>query len=95
MKKPNGHFLIYLLPLLHLCACITIVLANVDRGWEYLGLIDFPASVLALAIAFNFDHPLLLFGVIGTLWWYFLSRAAEVMGTRLLNLIQKRRERIS
>ena len=77
MKKPNGQFLVYLLPLLHLCACIIIAFASITKGWEYLGLIDFPASALIVAIDYNFDHPLLLFGVFGTLWWYFLSRVAE------------------
>jgi hypothetical protein len=95
MKKPKGHFLVFLLPLLHLCTCIIIVLAQLGKGWEYLGLIDFPASVLIVAIDYNFDHPLILFGVFGTLWWYFLSRGAEIMGARLLTIVQKRRDRVS
>jgi hypothetical protein len=95
MNKSTGHFLVYLLPLLHLCACIIIVLAQVGRGWEYLGLIDFPASVIIAAMDYNFDHPLFLFGVFGTLWWYLLSRGAQIMGARLITTVQERRERVS
>jgi hypothetical protein len=40
--------------------------------------IDVPASVLAIALLYNFDHPLIVFGIIGTPWWYVLSRAAEI-----------------
>jgi hypothetical protein len=77
MKMRNGHLLVNFLPLLHLCACVVMDLGQVSKGWEYLGVIDFPASVLVGAIGYNFDHPLVLFGVLGTLWWYFLSRVAE------------------
>jgi hypothetical protein len=94
MKKPTlSHALVYLLPLLHLCACVVVAFAHVGRGWEYLGLVDIPASVLIVAISYNFDHPLILFGVFGTLWWYLLIRGAEIIGTRLLIIARRLRER--
>lgn len=34
-------------------------------------------SVIIVATGYNFDHPLVLFGTLGTLWWYLLSRAVE------------------
>jgi hypothetical protein len=46
-------------------------------------LVDIPMSVIILAISYSFDHPLLLFGTLGTLWWYLLSRAADMIGSRI------------
>jgi len=48
-------------------------------GWGYLLMIDIPMSVIIGAIAYSFQHPLILFGTLGTLWWYFLSRLAEMI----------------
>jgi hypothetical protein len=74
--------LVHLLPFLHLCACLTIALAHLESAWRYMFLIDVPMSVVVGAISYNFDHPLLLFGTLGTLWWYLLSRAAEMFFRR-------------
>jgi hypothetical protein len=83
--------LIYMLPFLHLCACMIIALARLESGWGYLLFVDAPASILILAESYNWDHPLILFGVFGTLWWYLLSRAAEIFGTSVLTAIRKSR----
>jgi hypothetical protein len=78
------HFiLVHLLPFLHLCACLTIALAHLESAWQYMILIDFPMSVIMIAISYNFDHPLLIFGTLGTLWWYLLSRGAEIVFGKL------------
>jgi hypothetical protein len=58
---------------------MTIGIARLDSAWQYLFLIDVPMSVIIGAISYNFDHPLLLFGILGTLWWYLLSRGAEII----------------
>jgi hypothetical protein len=77
------HFiLVHVLPFLHLCACLTIAFARLESAWQYMMLIDVPMSVVIVAISYNFDHPLLLFGTLGTLWWYLLSRAAEMFFRR-------------
>jgi hypothetical protein len=34
--------------------------------------VDFPVSILLFALVWRFGHPLLWFGVLGTLWWIFL-----------------------
>lgn len=81
-KQPSA--LVYLLPFLHLCACLVITVARLESAWEYMMFVDAPASVLIISVSYNFDHPLILFGVIGTLWWYLLSRAAQIWGTRLI-----------
>ena len=36
-------------------------------------------SVIILTISYDFNHPLIVFGILGTLWWYLLSRAAEMV----------------
>ena|SRR2546425_8069205 len=92
MTRSRVRFLlIYLLPSLHLCACLTIALARLESGWQYMMLIDVPMSVIIVAISYNFDHPLLLFGSLGTLWWYLLSRAADMIGTRVFATIRRHR----
>lgn len=71
-------------PLLHLCACVVIVLGHIDVGWEYLGFVDIPASILVMGISYNFDHPFILFGIIGTFWWWVLGQIAEIVASKLL-----------
>jgi hypothetical protein len=41
---------------------------------------DIPVSFIVLVVSYNFDHPLILFGIVGTTWWYLLSRAAADRG---------------
>lgn len=82
---------VHLLPFLHLCACLTVALAGFESGWQYMTMIDAPASVLVIALIYNFDHPLVLFGIVGTLWWYLLSLAVAFCWARLSAAIQKRR----
>ena len=90
LSKPKTRFvLVYLLPFLHLCACLAITLENIESGWQYLILIDFPVSLVGVVMMFLYDnnqilyHPLLWFGTLGTLWWYFLSRTAEYVFNKL------------
>jgi hypothetical protein len=81
-KRRLRFILVHLLPFLHLCACLTIAFAHLESAWQYMMLIDVPMSVIIVAISYIFDHPLLLFGTLGTLWWYLLSRAAEMLFRR-------------
>lgn len=83
--------LVHLLPFVHLCACLTITLAPLESGWQYLIIVDAPASVLIVTLIYSFDHPLIVFGTVGTLWWYLLSRGAEIWGTRLFATVRNRR----
>ena len=46
--------------------------------------VDFPFSALLIIFDWRYDYPLLWFGVFGTLWWYLLSREAEVILDRFL-----------
>jgi len=85
--------LIHLLPLLHLCACFVAAFGRLSSGWEYLTYMDFPVSVLVLSASYSFDHPFILFGAIGTLWWYLLSRLGEIWITRLICYMRGRARR--
>lgn len=73
---------VYLLPVLHLCASLTMPLGYYIRRldflgtvWTYLMLIDLPISLVTFALAWK--HSVLAatwLVVVGTLWWYLLSR---------------------
>lgn len=75
MPKSNSYRTwIYFLPALHLCGCIVIAFGHFQSGWEYLTFyIDYPISIFITSLLYSFDHPLVLFGIIGTLWWSLLS----------------------
>jgi hypothetical protein len=78
----------YLFPLLHLCLCISITLGHFESGWEYLIFyIDFPISVLVMSALYSFDHPLILFGIVGTIWWFILSWLISTWICRLVDTI--------
>jgi hypothetical protein len=40
--------------------------------WFFVFVIDFPFSIALLPIL-DVVHPLLVFGVLGTLWWYLIN----------------------
>ena len=47
MARSRTRFvLVYLLPFLHLCACITVGLMDLDSGLQYIGTADLPFSIL-------------------------------------------------
>lgn len=75
-------YLIYLLPSLHLVACVAMWLSEY-RNLEPMILIDFPFSFLAVAAAYQGVNPWIILGIVGTLWWYFISRFIRwiVIGT--------------
>jgi hypothetical protein len=81
-KHPTWPYVLPL-PLLHLTACATIALANINSGVHYLIYVDFPLSLLVVMLGWRNDIFLLWFAVLGTLWWYLLSRAAYSMWNRL------------
>jgi lipoprotein signal peptidase len=64
---------IYLLPSLHLCASAGIAFSKLTAGLLYLSYIDFPLSAILLWMTFRTGHPMICFGILGTLWWYLLS----------------------
>jgi len=79
-RKSVLYYFAYLLPILHVMACLATLVANrmnLESGWEYVGLFDYPISIAAVGLAWRYRvPPFLSFVIIGTLWWYFLSRLA-------------------
>ena len=85
---------LYFLPALHLSACISGMSGLLVRSLEPLGIIwgvvmfgDFPVSIVAFALAWSHGTLAALWiFTIGTLWWYFLGRAAALILDTVKNL---------
>jgi hypothetical protein len=81
---------IYFLPILHFCACLMSMMGYLVPGLQYLHIVwdfimqaDLPVSLVAVALAPNYNSLATLWIIIaGTLWWYALSRAAEFLFNR-------------
>ncbi len=76
---------VYALPLLHLCACFVSISGYVIPHLQYWGiaftfilLFDLPVSIVAYALAWKYPTIAMAWiFVVGTLWWYVLSRGME------------------
>ena|ERR1017187_1092677 len=64
--------LVYALPCVHLLAFLVFAAQNWE--WKWMVIVDLPVSLLLLGLSWRWDNPLLWCVVLGTLWWYFLSR---------------------
>ena len=67
-SSTGSPLLVYLLPFLHLGACIAIWVGHIDTGWQKLIIVDFPFSIVLVGLMFRDVNPLLSFGLLGTLW---------------------------
>jgi hypothetical protein len=90
---------VYFLPILYFCACLMSTLRYFVPGLQYLSVmwdfvvrLDFPISLVAIALTPKFA-PLaaIWIVVVGTLWWYLISRVAET----LFNKFTERQKLIS
>ncbi len=80
---------VYILPVLHLSACLISMVGHVIPSLQSLGIIwvgimllDLPVSAIAYVSAWwNGPITVIWIVVVGTFWWYFLSRVIE----RLIN----------
>ena len=78
---------VYWLPLIHFAVCLTAMLGFVVPQLQFLGILmmfvniaDFPISFVAFALSFHHDALAWLWiVVVGTVWWYFLGRAAQFL----------------
>jgi len=61
---------VFLIPTLHFCVCVFVALSG--GTWGYVYAFDFPASIIIMVFVWRLD-PLFFFGLLGTLWWFFLS----------------------
>jgi hypothetical protein len=81
---------IYFLSILHVCVCSISMIGYLVPRLQYLGIAwtgimvaDFPISLVALALAWKYSALATAWIlVVGTLWWYLLSRGAEVVVRR-------------
>ncbi len=74
----------YFPPLAHVCTCALVAGLPNQVGVEPLVWIDFPASILILAATWSSDYPVLVFGILGSLWWYLVSRSVDIWRLRLI-----------
>ena len=81
---------VYWLPLLHFVVCIIAMLGLVVPQLQFLGILmmfvniaDLPISFVAFALSFHHDALAWIWMVVvGTLWWYLLSRTAQFLHSR-------------
>ncbi len=91
LGAPKRFRWVYLLPLIHLCACLTSMVGLIVPRLQYLGiawsfimLADLPISLVAYALGWKYSALADLWIIVaGTLWWYLLSRAAYSMLSKL------------
>jgi hypothetical protein len=81
MNRRAQHVASLVLPTLHLLWCLAIQLEVVPPSegswpWFPVFVVDLPFSMLPLLAGSGLDiSPFVLFGLTGTVWWYFVSRA--------------------
>ena len=68
---------LWVLPTIHLAACLTIWIAKIESGVHYLIYADFPLSLFIVILGWRNDAFLLLFAVMGTAWWYGIAYFGE------------------
>jgi hypothetical protein len=75
----------YVLPITHICVWLVSVSGHLLPKLDFLGILstflmfaDFPISLAALALTWKHpDFAAMWILIVGTLWWYRLSRVAE------------------
>ncbi len=85
-------FALFILPFLHLCACLIIAFVDPNVGLEPIIVIDTPFSFLVMALGgLDSPHLLIWFGILGTLWWYLVARFVELEARKLILFLKARR----
>ena len=94
MNPKVGRALSLVLPALHLGLCLATALGLLASegswGWFPVFFFDFPVSILLIQLA-NIANPLLVYGILGTAWWYLISRLGMYCVGRLLEFRRRRR----
>jgi len=75
------------LPALHVGLCLAAelgLLASESGSWTWflVFLVDFPFSIVLIPLL-RIAPPLLVFGILGTAWWYSISRLGIYFAGRL------------
>ena len=79
------------MPAAHVCACLISMVGYVIPSLQYLGivwvgvmLVDMPVSAIAYALAWKHGAIAAIWVVVvGTLWWYLLSRGVGLLIAKL------------
>jgi hypothetical protein len=74
MKQTRRYGLL-VAPMLHLCFCLLIQFSHTEGSWGWFPVfvVDLPFSFLLFGAERYFGGPLIEYGLLGTLWWFFLS----------------------
>jgi hypothetical protein len=83
---------IYFLPSLHLSACLISFVGILVPSLQYIGILftfilaaDLPISLPAYFLAWKYPAlGLIWIFVVGTVWWYLLSRCARFLFIRFI-----------
>lgn len=85
------------LPTLHLALCVATragwLTSEGSWGWFLVFLVDLPVSLLLLPLS-KFADPLLLFGSVGTAWWFLVGNIFSHGIKRLASLRRKQPQTI-
>ena len=81
---------VYVLPSLHLCACLVSFIGLVIPSLHYMGILftfiqvaDLPISLLSYLIGWKYSALAVIWiFVAGTFWWYLLERGVRVVFLR-------------
>lgn len=92
MQRTGRLHWFYWPPLIHLAICLIALLGYVVPSLQFLGILwslvtiaDLPVSMVTMGLGFS-QHGVLAgvwATVVGTLWWYLLSRVADTVIRRL------------
>jgi hypothetical protein len=83
--------LVYVAPMVHLAICLIAMsgyvvpqLQFLEILWSILTIVDFPVSAVTVPLAYNNGFLAFLWTVIvGTAWWYFLSKGIVFLFKKL------------
>jgi len=89
---------VFLLPALHICACVVSFIGLVIPSLQYVGILftfivvaDLPISLPFYALAWKYGALAVIWiFVAGTFWWYLLSRGAKALLSRFIPRDQSR-----
>ncbi len=82
----------FVLPAIHLLICLVIAVGLIptEGAWMWFPVffLDFPFSILLLPLL-DTTNPLLVFGILGTLWWYILSILLALLFRGIYKAVRK------
>jgi hypothetical protein len=72
------------LPVMHLALCVVTQLVRHTETWPWLlpYAVDLPLSLVLVPLSDRIP-PLVVFGVLGTAWWYVINRVAVAVAVRV------------